>query len=246
MKFQTADNRYLEARRELSAKYGERELWSVIDQWPLYAGIGNLSRFLAIAELVKESLSVPGHIAEFGSWKGGNLIFMAKLLRIFDPHGPKVVHGFDSFEGLTEFAAQDDLERTAGGQYAGLFQGGYKGAYSELQEIIRLYEMQDDVNIHKGIIEETLPALLERNQELAFSLVYCDTDLYQSTRLILELMHPRLMKGGLFVFDEWNDDIFPGEGVAANEFMQRFGDCYEVRSVPHCRQPNLVLKKIRM
>ena len=235
MKFKTVDERYLANRKKISEKYGPRELWSVIDHWPLYCGIGNLSRFLAIADILKETLSVPGHVAEFGSWRGANLMFMAKLLRIYDPLGSKLVHCFDSFEGLTEFAKQDNQKNPLKGQY--------KGSLSELKDLIDLYEMQDEIVIHQGIIEKTLPTVLKEDGALTFSLVYCDTDLYESTKVILKNLHPRLAKGGIFVFDEWNYSNFPGEGIAVNEFIKEFADEYEVKHVKQARQPSLFIRK---
>lgn len=94
MKFSTLDNRYLSQRRSFSAESGPRELWSVIDHWPLCVGTNNLARFMAISDMLRDNLGVPGHIAEFGSWRGANLVFMAKMLRIYDPHGCKLVHCF--------------------------------------------------------------------------------------------------------------------------------------------------------
>ena len=84
MKFKSTDERYLERRREFSKQAGARELWSVVDHWPLYCGIKNLARFMAIADLLRGTLGVPGHVAEFGSWRGANTMPMAKLLRIDD------------------------------------------------------------------------------------------------------------------------------------------------------------------
>jgi hypothetical protein len=237
MKFATLDKRYHQGRKALSEKYGARELWSVIDHWSLYCGVVNLARCLAIADIVRDVLDVPGHIAEFGSFKGANLLFMAKLLRIFDPHGAKMIHCFDSFEGLTEFTAQDINHSEE--------RGNFRGSLEELRDFIDLYEFQDEIVIHKGLIEETLPQVLAETPSLAFSMVYCDTDLYSATQTILKQMHPRLMKGGVFVFDEWNIDRYPGEGVAANEFMQEFGDYYQAESIMHTRQPTMLLRKIK-
>lgn len=235
MKFETGDQRYLSMRREFSERVGPSELWSVIDHWPLYCGIANLGRFLAISDLMRTTLEVPGHVAEFGTWRGANLMFLTKLLRILDPHGCKVVHGFDSFEGLSRFSDQD-------GEAAAMA-GAYKGNYEELSELIALYELSDDIVLHRGLIEETLPALLEREPALIFSFVFCDTDLYESTRELLELLHPRLAKGGVFVFDQWNRADYPGEGVAVNEFLAVHGDSYAVAHVKHARQPTLYLRK---
>ena len=91
---------------------------------------------------------------------------------------------------------------------------------------------------------ETLPKLLEEQKSLAFSFIYCDTDLYSSTKLILESLHERLSKGGLFVLDEWNHEHYQGEGVAVTEFLKEYGDKYKMRHVLNARAPTLVLEKI--
>jgi hypothetical protein len=118
MKFKTLDERYLNLRCSLSEKCGPRELWSVIDQWPLYVGTSNLARFMVIGDMLRETLEVPGHIVEFGSWRGANLMFMAKILRIYDPHGCKEVHCFEGFSGLETFSAQDGgAAESEGGSY---------------------------------------------------------------------------------------------------------------------------------
>lgn len=237
MKFKTADQRYLTARKSFAERSGRPELWSIVDHWPLYVGLGNLSRFLAIADLLRSTLGVPGHVAEFGTWRGANTLFLAKLLRVFDPHGAKVVHAFDSFEGLKEFRPQDAAAQELG--------GSYKGSLEELRAVIELHDMQDDVVIHQGVIEQTLPAALAQDEALSLSFVYCDTDLYASTLTILDNAHPRLAQGGVFVLDEWNHAGFPGETVAVREFIAKHGDAYSMQSVPGARQPSLVLRKLR-
>jgi len=237
MKFAEEDKEYFERREAFSKDSGPRELWSVIDQWPLYCGIANLGRYLAISDIFRETLNVPGDVAEFGSWKGANLMLLTKLLRLFDPHGGKTVHCFDGFIGLSEFVEEDgDAHK---------FKGEYQGELAEIERVIELYKLQDDVEFHIGLIENTLPKHVEERKEHSFSFIYCDTDLYESTRLILNHLHPRLSKGGIFALDEWNYKDYPGEGVAANEFLAQYGDCYDVRHIPNARQPTLVLKKIK-
>lgn len=237
MKFKTLDERYLSERQKYAEHCGPRELWPTIDHWPLYVGIGNLSRFMAIADILRDTLDVPGHIAEFGSWRGANLMFMAKLMRIYDPHGNKQTHCFESFAGLETFSSQDGA---AGESEAGT----YRGNYEELMSMIKLNDLVDDIVIHKGDIMQTLPMSLD-NDGLSFSLVYCDTDLYAPSRLILDSLHPRLSTGGVFILDEWNYDKWPGEAVAVREFLENHSDSYEMIHVRNARQPSLVLKKVR-
>lgn len=237
MKFETIDKRYKYERQKLSEQYGPRELWSVIDQWPLYCGIANLGRAMTIADLVRSTLDVPGHLAEAGSWRGSTIMLMAKLLRVYDPHGCKVVHCFESFEGLQTFQAKDGASDS--------MRGTYRGSYEEFVDLIELYELTDEIVIHKGLIQDTVPPLVERNQALMFSLVYLDNDLYEPTKLVLDAFHSRLSVGGLFVFDEWNYEIWPGETLAARGFLEEHGDAYEMQHVRNARQPSLVLKRIR-
>ena len=236
LKFAEIGNRYFEQRRRFSEENGPRELWSVIDHWSLYVGIGNLARSMAIQDLLRRTLEVPGHIAEFGSWRGANLMLLAKTLRICDPMGSKQVFCFDSFEGLTEFAPEDGDEAT---QTA----GKYKGSLEELKNLISLYELGDEVIICQGNIENTLPSMVESRKELSFSFIYIDVDLYEATKVILNQTHDRLSSGGLIVFDEWNRPKYPGETLAAREFLESHGDAYTVEHVRNTNQPNLVLCK---
>ncbi len=238
MKFARANQRYHRRREALSARYGPLDLGSVADHWPLYCSIDNLARFMALADLFRTTLSVPGHVAEFGSWRGTSLLFLAKLLRLYDPHGCKIIYCFDSFEGLTELSAQDgDPDH---------LQGRYRSSLETLNEIISLYDMEEEIVIQRGLIEHTLPQVLEDNQALTFSFVFCDVDLCSPTQSLLHHIHPRLAKGGVIVFDEWNHEEFPGEGVAVNAFLQEYGDAYDVEHVMHARRPTLAIRKRHM
>lgn len=236
MKFSSGDARYKSERKKFSEQIGPVELWSVIDHWPLYAGISNMARWFAIADLLRETIDVPGDIAEFGSWQGANLMFLTKLMRLWDPNANKHVHCFDTFEGLTAFDERDGNQDT--------WRGQYRGDFEKLSSLLALYELEEVV-VHRGLIEETLAPLLGKRPELSFSFVYCDTDLHASTAEILAQVPGRLSKGGLIVFDEWNHEAFPGETVAVREFLAQHGDDYEVRHIQNTRQPSLSLKKIR-
>ena len=237
MKFKTIDTQYLNSRREYSERTGARELWSVVDHWPLYVGTSNLGRFMAISDLLRSTLDVPGHVAEFGSWKGANLLFMAKLLRVFDPHGCKEVHCYESFEGLETFSGED-------GAAGKTEKGTYQGNLGELMEMIALADLQDDIVIHKGDISQTLPEAL-KNEGLTYSFVYCDTDLYEPTKIVLDKLHPRLAVGALVVLDQWNYEKWPGEAVAVREFLEQHGTNYEMQHIRNARQPSLALRKVR-
>jgi cephalosporin hydroxylase len=52
---------------------------------------------------------------------------------------------------------------------------------------------------------------------LVISCLYLDFDIYQPTKVALEHFLPRMPKGSVLVFDELNEEAFPGETIAVME-----------------------------
>jgi hypothetical protein len=75
------------------------------------------------------------------------------------------------------------------------------------------------IELVKGDLVETLPQYLKNNPHLVVSLLYLDLDLYEPTKIALELLIDRMPKGAIIAFDELNASIFPGETVAVNEVL---------------------------
>lgn len=213
----------------LSAKFA-------IDNWGLLAGHVPISQLLAKYEIIKQVLNIPGHILEFGVFNGANLLLMAKIMKVFAPNDLKKIYGFDSFYGLTEFSKSE-----AGVQEN--IQGMYKGDKELLEKMILLHELEDTVIIVDGLIENTLKKFLEDNLHYLFSLIYIDTDLYSSTKVILENIWERVAPGGIIAFDEGYHDRFPGEGIAAQEFFKKIEGRFDIKSFPYARQPMFYLVK---
>lgn len=225
---------YLEDRKVFSEKLGERELFEVIDHWPLYCGIKNLARFLYIYDVFREVENVPGDIAEFGSWKGDNIIFLSKLLEIYQPSSAKRTHCFEGFEGLQTFHEKD-------GTQAGV-EGKYKGNYDALIDIIKLYSLDCRITIHKGLIQDTVPAFINEEPSTMFSFLYFDADLYEPAKIMLDNFAQKLSVGGVILFDEWNFPDWPGETRAVSEFLAA-NDNFEQLQPQTTRQPSLLLRR---
>ena len=71
----------------------------------------------------------------------------------------------------------------------------------------------------KGDVTETIPAYVEKHPGLLISLLYCDLDLYEPTKVALELLWPHIAKGGIVVFDEAIMEMWSGEMVALKETL---------------------------
>jgi hypothetical protein len=146
---------------------------------------------------------IDGHYLEFGVYTGGTIRFMASRLR------KRVIHGFDSFEGLPEAW------------------GGFNLGRSAFNVSGKLPRVPDNVRLHRGWFEESLPPWLQENSGPA-AFVHVDCDLYSSTQTIFKLLADRIVPGTVILFDEYFN--FPNwekhEFKAFQEFVAKNGIKY--------------------
>jgi hypothetical protein len=119
---------------------------------------------------------VPGHHLEFGVYKGGTIRYIADRVG-----ASQIVHGFDSFEGLSEAWSGDPSRFDAQG---------------------RLPKVPSNVQLHKGYFSDTLPQWVEDNPG-PIGFLHIDCDLYQSTQCVFEHLSDRIVPGTVIVFDEY-------------------------------------------
>ena len=146
-----------------------------------------------------------GLVMEFGVAHGNTINALAG-------HTDQAVHGFDAFEGLPE--RWGDLPA---------------GAYS-LDG--RLPEVRDNVELHVGWFEDTLPDFLGGNRE-PLRLANVDCDLYGSTQTVLQALGERVQPGSVLVFDEYfmGQDWREHEYRAFREAAAAFGWRYVYRAL---------------
>ncbi len=118
-----------------------------------------------------------GIFAEFGVAGGASLRFFSRAL----PH--ETFHGFDSFHGLRN--PWSKVGRTFGAM-------NYGGQPPLLPK---------NVNLHVGWVEDTLPPFLK--EDLTFSFIHLDMDVYYPTAFVLNLIKPHLQAGSLILFDDY-------------------------------------------
>lgn len=166
-------------------------LYDVIDQFPLYCGVNTLGKALAVYEIFKKTLNVPGHLVEFGCYKGSNLLLIGKLLQLLQPNTYKYLWGFDSFEGLKTFSEEDGY---ADGEMP---LGAYQGDEKTLRAMLDLYDVNDFVSLVKGDAMDTIPEFEKSHPHVMFSFAYIDFDLYKPCEEALRFLHERLSPGEL-------------------------------------------------
>ena len=195
-----------------------------IKLFPVLARRQWLKRFLAHHQLFLQTLEVPGDIAELGVFRGAGLFTWANMLESYCiGDRTKIVYGFDNWQGFREFTPQDGAAIPEAHKQLGDFSP--EPFWAELQSAIQIFDQdrfipgKARIQLVRGQIEEEVPAFLNRNPGIRFSLIHFDCDLYKPTRIALEHLWPRLSRGGLMLFDEYAIADWPGETAAVDEFF---------------------------
>jgi hypothetical protein len=170
--------------------------------------LGNIDYFASVAQDILD-LNLDGDIAECGVYKGGS----ARLLATIFPH--KKIFLFDSFEGMIE---NDILEK-----------GHKKGDFNDtsLKEVKSYLSDKPNCAFFSGWIPSSASFLNEER----FCFVHLDLDLYQSTKAAIEIFWPKVVDGGVIVFDDWEWENCPGVKQSVTEYF----DDQEIR---HKREIN--------
>lgn len=196
-----------------------------LENFTKYVPRQSIARFLARYEIFRMLQDVHGSIIECGVRYGGGLMAWAQFSAICEPYNfQRRIIGFDTFTGFPVIAeadvAGDISEKSSYMRVGGL---ACPEAYEDLQNWIELYNQNRYLNhipkveLVKGDFEMTCPVFLKENAHLVISCLYIDFDIYQPTKVALEILLPRIPRGGIIVFDELNEPTWPGESVAVLE-----------------------------
>lgn len=211
------------------ARYWEESPGSVnvkLENFTKYVTRESLTKFLTRVEVFLKQLNVNGSIVEMGVARGASLMTWYHLSAIYEPTNYlREIIGFDTFTGFPEVSAVD----RAGKQVSEHTKvGGFAVESGMAQDILRSAAAHDltrflghiqKLKLVEGDIRHTLPKFIEDNPHLVVSLLHLDVDLFEPTKLALELLVPRMPRGAVILFDELNMRQFPGETLAVMETL---------------------------
>lgn len=185
----------------------------------------SIAYFMAREEIFKKIINLHGSVLDFGVYKGSSFFTYLQISSILEPynHTRKFV-GFDSFLGFTEITEKDNPNKKIGLKK----KGGmiYKGGGEYLQEGLNLLDMNrvlghvENSEIIEGVLPDKLLDYLNEHDETIIALANFGLGLYEPTKIILEAIKPRLIKGSILVFEELNQATWPGETKALFEVFE--------------------------
>ncbi|HXO21784.1 MAG TPA: TylF/MycF/NovP-related O-methyltransferase [Thermoanaerobaculia bacterium] len=171
--------------------------------------------------------AIAGDLVECGVWKGGAAGTMALAHLASAPRPSRTLHLFDSFEGLPEPSAEKDGAGAT--RYAADRAGGMLSPIDECvaspadsRELLegRIHYPPELVVYHVGWFENTIPAAAPTLGPIA--LLRLDGDWYESTRVALVNLYPKVVKGGIVVIDDYGH--WEGCRRAVDEFLADLGE----------------------
>jgi len=152
-----------------------------------------------IYSITKTQKNLDGDMAEVGVYQGGS----AKL--ICEAKGKRNLHLFDTFEGLSNVSDNDT--------HFGKKFWTENQFNNTAEESVKIFlEDYENVKIHKGVFPDSAQSI----QEVKFSFVHLDADLYKSTIDSLRFFYPRLISGGIILIHDFHTD---GIKKAISEFI---------------------------
>jgi len=156
-------------------------------------------------EQLNSVLELEGDVIEFGVYKGATTFRLAKHLK--DNNSNKKVFACDTFMGIPE----DDTHGSC-----------KKGDFSySLYRFINSIKENKFTNIiipTKGDIRKTYNKFNESNK---FCFAWLDMDIYSSTLFAVEFILPRLVKGGIVGFHDYNFEECKGVTKVVDENIDR-------------------------
>jgi len=148
-----------------------------------------------------------GHIVEYGSYRGGNAIFMAYVAKKLHP-GLKIF-ALDTFQGMP--TTDKDLDVHNAGDFADT-------DIIELQK--RVDELKlDNLVLVKGLFEETNDAVMMQAGNVA--LAHIDCDIKSSVEYSYKAVKPFMVDGGYIVFDDANTATCLGATEVVEDLLIR-------------------------
>jgi O-methyltransferase len=183
-----------------------------------------------IIEALHATRDVAGDVCEFGVAQGETSALMANEMR---PWPDKTLHLFDSFEGLPEPSAQDQLKDDVLG--LGSIEA-YAGTMAYPDDVVRrrlgaISFPAARVAIHKGFIESVLVHHDTLPERVSFA--YVDFDFYEPIRVTLDFLTRVMAPGGM------------GAKTAVDEFVRQQNEGAHVFEceVPHPTDGHFVILK---
>ena len=169
---------------------------------------------------------IAGDLAECGVWRGGSCMLMALgLIRAGDTG--RHIYMYDTFEGHPRPDPDKDVDLWGNrgiDEWRRQEEAGTLGEWgvASLAEVrgnlLSTGYPAERLIFVQGMVETTVPG----NTPANLALLRLDTDWYESTRVALQHLYPKLAEGGVLIIDDYGH--YRGQRQAVDEYFAEIGE----------------------
>lgn len=134
---------------------------------------------------------------EVGVWRGGTAAIMGRQLDRLGSDAP--LYLADTFTGVVKAGDEDAFYR--GGEHS-------QTSVATVEDLLHRTSAYPNVRILEGIFPDESAAGIPDDEVV--SLCHIDVDVYESARDVLEWVWPKLVPGGIVIFDDYGFHVCPG------------------------------------
>ena len=193
-------------------------------------------RILALCQSVRYLVQnrVPGDIVECGVWRGGSIMAVLRTLKLLNACDRRVWL-FDTFCGMPTPTARDvDFAGKTAGELLRAHSSDdpqsiwCRSSLNEVRGNVGRCGYPDDlVRYVVGPVETTL----QTEHPDCVALLRLDTDWYESTRIELDRLFPRLVPGGVLLVDDYGH--WQGCRRAVDEYFKSHSICMMLHRIDY-------------
>lgn len=162
-------------------------------------------RCFELWDLSKQFSSTEADILEIGVWRGGSALILAKN------NSKGNIYLCDTFEGVVKAGEMDAVYK--GGEHADTSVDIVQGLLNE--------NGISNYIICKGIFPDETADLVSTDK---IKICHIDVDVYQSAKDIFEWVYPKLISGGVVIFDDYGFAACEGITTLVNEICETYPD----------------------
>lgn len=169
----------------------------------------DIYRFWSIYEALDSMRDIKGDAIEIGVYRGGTSALIGHVLQqqTQDSH----LYLCDTFSGVVKATSNDTAY--IGGEHSDT-------TLQRVELLVSKYLSRDRFTILQGIFPEDTGNVVTDKQ---FKFCHIDVDVYQSAKDVFEFIWPRLVNGGIVIFDDYATQGLEGMTRMCNE-LKSLGD----------------------
>ena len=210
----------LKAPSDVDMETAFNEIWAVVRPYTLTSKESGYALFKAVEYVTTQQ--IPGALVECGVYRGGSSMLMALAALHFGDHS-RPLHLFDTFAGMTRPGVFDHSVIT-GDPLLAKWESGKRSdnlnewVFASLAEVKQNFKLTNYPShllyTHVGDVASTLP----NANVSSVAILRLDTDLYESTKVELEQLYPKVSERGFVIIDDYGH--YAGARRATDEYLE--------------------------